>query len=207
MQRGLERICEPFDRHTSRMRAVRAGRAGRRKRLLPKHVESTSCSSGGEPSQRMLRVAELIRHTVSDLLTRGAINDPVLEGHVVTVPDVRMSPDLKLATVYVMPLGGKDVTRSSPRSNATGNSCAAEIAHHVNLKFAPDVRFKADQSFDCGAQDRCSCSSRPRSSAISKSRSDRGLNERAALQSHRGQRLGRSRQARRHDLDPCRRRG
>ena len=67
--------------------------------------------NGGEPSQRMLRVGELIRHALAELLTRGEINDPVLEGHVVTVPDVRMCPDLKLATVYVMPLGGKDTKR------------------------------------------------------------------------------------------------
>ena len=62
----------------------------------------------GEPTQRMLRVAELVRHAMSDLLARGEIMDPVIEKHVVTVPRVRMSPDLKLATVYVMSLGGKD---------------------------------------------------------------------------------------------------
>ena len=65
-------------------------------------------SASGEPSQRMLRVGELIRHAMSDLLSRGEINDPVLETHVVTIPGVRMSPDLKLATIFVMPLGGQD---------------------------------------------------------------------------------------------------
>ena len=64
---------------------------------------------GGQPSQRMLRVAELVRHAMSELLTRSDIADPALEGKVVTIPDVRMSPDLKLATVYVMPLGGENV--------------------------------------------------------------------------------------------------
>ena len=63
---------------------------------------------GAEPSQRMLRVAELIRHAMSELLVRSAVADPVLEGQVVTIPEVRMSPDLKLATIYVMPLGGKN---------------------------------------------------------------------------------------------------
>jgi ribosome-binding factor A len=107
---------------------------------------------GGEPSQRMLRVAELVRHTISDLLTRSAVNDPVLDGHLITVPDVRMSPDLKLATVYVMPLGGKDVNDVLAALERNKKFLRGEIARHVNLKFAPDVRFKADQSFDYGAK-------------------------------------------------------
>ena len=63
--------------------------------------------AGKTQSQRMLRVGELIRHAVAEILTRGTLNDPVLEGQVITVPEVRISPDLKLATVYVMPLGGE----------------------------------------------------------------------------------------------------
>src|SRR2546426_1133934 len=59
-------------------------------------------------SQRQLRVGELIRHALADMLTRGEVHDPVLEGHIVTVPEVRMSADLQLATIYVMPLGGRD---------------------------------------------------------------------------------------------------
>lgn len=108
--------------------------------------------NGGEPSQRMLRVGELIRHTVSDLLARGAVRDPVLEGHVVTVPDVRMSPDLKLATVHVMPLGGKDMDQVLAALERHKKYLRGEIAGRINLKFAPDVRFKADRSFDCGAR-------------------------------------------------------
>jgi ribosome-binding factor A len=107
---------------------------------------------GGEPSQRMLRVGELVRHTISDLLTRSAVNDPVLEGHVITVPDVRMSPDLKLATVYVMPLGGRDIKDVLTALDRNKKFLRSEIAKRVNLKFAPDVRFKADQSFDYGAK-------------------------------------------------------
>jgi ribosome-binding factor A len=107
---------------------------------------------GGEPSQRMLRVGELVRHTLSDLLTRGAINDPVLEGHLVTVPDVRMSPDLKLATVFVMPLGGKDVKDVIAALERHKKFIRGEIAQRINLKFAPDVRFKPDRSFDYGAK-------------------------------------------------------
>ena len=60
-------------------------------------------------SQRQLRVGELVRHAMSDLLTRGEVHDPVLEGHLITVPEVRMSPDLRLATIYVIPLGGQDI--------------------------------------------------------------------------------------------------
>jgi len=60
------------------------------------------------PSQRQLRVGEAVRHAVAEVLAQGDVHDPVLEGHMVTVPEVRMSPDLRLATIYVMPLGGRD---------------------------------------------------------------------------------------------------
>ena len=104
--------------------------------------------NGGEPSQRMLRVAELIRHSMAELLTRGAINDPVLDGHVVTVPRVKMSPDLKLASVYVMPLGGKDASDVIAALDRHKKYLRTEIAHRINLKFAPEIRFKIDDSFD-----------------------------------------------------------
>jgi ribosome-binding factor A len=100
------------------------------------------------PSQRQLRVGELVRHALAEMLTRGEIHDDVLAEHVVTVTEVRMSPDLRLATVYIMPLGGKDL---KPVLEALGRNrkyIRGEIAHVVNLKFAPDVRFLADDSFD-----------------------------------------------------------
>ena len=65
--------------------------------------------SGTGPSQRALRAGEVIRHAIADILSRGEVHDPVIEGHLITVPEVRLSPDLKLATIYVMPLGGRDV--------------------------------------------------------------------------------------------------
>jgi ribosome-binding factor A len=108
--------------------------------------------SGGVPTQRMLRVAELIRHALSDLLARAAIRDPVLEGHVITVPDVRMSPDLKLATAYVMPLGGKDMHLVLAALDRRKKFLRAEVATRVNLKFAPELHFKADQSFDASTR-------------------------------------------------------
>jgi ribosome-binding factor A len=107
---------------------------------------------GGEPSQRMLRVAELIRHTMSELLVRAAIGEPLLEGQAVTVLEVRMSPDLKLATIYVMPLGGKNIADVLAMLDRHKKFLRGEIAQRVNLKFAPDIRFKADQSFDYGAK-------------------------------------------------------
>jgi len=100
----------------------------------------------------MLRVAELIRHTVSELLTRSAINDPVLESQMVSVPDVRMSPDLKLATIFVLPLGGQNTAAVLEALERNKKFLRGEIAKRVNLRFAPDVRFKSDQSFQYGAK-------------------------------------------------------
>ena len=100
------------------------------------------------PSQRALRVGELIRHALSDMLTRGDVHDPVLEGHLITVPEVRMSPDLRMATIYVMPLGGRDIKDVIEALDRNKRYLRGEIAHHVNLKFAPDLRFRADERFD-----------------------------------------------------------
>ncbi len=107
---------------------------------------------GGEPSQRMLRVAELIRHTVSELLVRSVIGEPLLEGQAVTIPEVRMSPDLKLATIYIMPLGGKNITGVLAALDRHRKFLRGEIARRINLRFAPDIRFKADRSVDYGAK-------------------------------------------------------
>ena len=99
------------------------------------------------PSQRALRAGELVRHALVEILARGDVHDPVIEAHRITVPLVRMSPDLRLATVYVMPLGGeheKDVLAALDRNK---RYLRGEIAHRVNLKFAPDVRFRIDDRF------------------------------------------------------------
>jgi ribosome-binding factor A len=100
------------------------------------------------PSQRALRVGELIRHALSDMLTRGDVHDPVLEGHLVTVPEVRMSPDLRMATIYVMPLGGRDIKDVIEALDRNKRYLRGEIAHRVNLKFAPEIRFRVDERFD-----------------------------------------------------------
>src|ERR1700689_4529538 len=93
-------------------------------------------------SQRQLRVGELIRHELADMLTRGEIHDPVLEAHLITVPEVRMSPDLRLATVYVMPLGGRDGKEVLGAFDRNKRYVRGEIARRVNLKFAPELRFR-----------------------------------------------------------------
>ena len=109
-------------------------------------------SNSGEPSQRMLRVAELIRHSVAESLARGDVLDPVLETHVVTVPRVRMSPDLKLATIFVMPLGGLDSTEVIAALERNQKFLRGEVVRKVNLKFAPDIRFRLDESFENAAK-------------------------------------------------------
>ena len=89
---------------------------------------------GGEPSQRMLRVAELIRHTMAELLVRSAIGDPVLESQAITIPEVRMSPDLKLATIFVMPLGGNNIAEVLVTLDRHKKVLRGEIARRINLK-------------------------------------------------------------------------
>jgi len=104
--------------------------------------------SAKPPSQRQLRVGELIRHKLAEMLARGDIHDDVLASHVVTIPEVRLSPDLKLATAYVIPLGGSDTEAVIEALTRHKRFIRGEIAHTVNLKFAPDIRFLRDQSFE-----------------------------------------------------------
>ena len=103
---------------------------------------------GPQASQRQLRVGELIRHALADMLARGEVHDPVIEGHLITVPEVRLSADLRLATIYVMPLGGKDIRDVVEALNRNKRFLRGEIAHRINLKFAPEIRFRVDERFD-----------------------------------------------------------
>jgi ribosome-binding factor A len=102
----------------------------------------------GGGSQRQLRVGELIRHELADMLTRGDIHDPVIQAHLITVPEVRMSPDLRLATIYIMPLGGRDEKAVIEALDRNKRYVRGEIARRVNLKFAPEIRFRVDERFD-----------------------------------------------------------
>ena len=100
------------------------------------------------PSQRALRAGELVRHALAEILARGEVHDPVIETHLITVPEVRMSPDLRVATVYIMPLGGQDATVVLAALDRNKRYLRGEVAHRVNLKFAPDIRFRIDERFD-----------------------------------------------------------
>ncbi len=100
------------------------------------------------PSQRVLRVGELVRHALAEILMRGEVHDDVLSSHVITVPEVRMSPDLRLATAYIIPLGGKDAKPVLAALERNRKAIRAEVAHRVNLRYAPDIRFRFDDSFD-----------------------------------------------------------
>ena len=104
------------------------------------------------PSQRQQRVAELVRHALAEVLSRGDLQDDVLTKNVITIPEVRMSPDLKLATAYVMPLGGKDEAAVIKALDKNKKVLRQEVARRVNLKFAPDLRFLRDESFDEAAR-------------------------------------------------------
>ncbi|MCH2094284.1 MAG: 30S ribosome-binding factor RbfA [Rhodobacteraceae bacterium] len=102
----------------------------------------------GGPSQRQLRVGELIRRTLSDVLNRGDIHDPDLNRLSITVGEVRTSPDLKIATAYVLPLGGKgqdDVIALLARNKG---ELRRAISKKLTLKFSPDLRFRIDETFD-----------------------------------------------------------
>ena len=99
------------------------------------------------PSQRQLRVGEIIRHAVADMLSRGEVHDPVIEAHLITVPEVAMTADLRLATIYVMPLGGRDAKPVLEALERNKKFLRGEIARRVNLKFAPEIRFRLDERF------------------------------------------------------------
>jgi ribosome-binding factor A len=116
------------------------------------HHRDSGRDAAAGPSQRALRAGEVIRHAIADILSRGEVHDPVIQRHVITVPEVRMSPDLKLATIYVMPLGGRDEQAVVDALERNKRFLRGEIAHRVNLKFAPDIRFRIDERFDEAAR-------------------------------------------------------
>jgi ribosome-binding factor A len=113
---------------------------------MPHHHQKKGSAPGG--SQRQLRVGETVRHALADILSHGSVHDADLEDHIITVPEVRMSPDLKLATVYVMPLGGRDTEIVIAALERNKKFLRGELARRINLKFAPDVRFRVDERFD-----------------------------------------------------------
>lgn len=114
-------------------------------------------SKSKAPSQRQLRVGELVRHALTDVLTREDINEPALRGQLLSVTEVRMSPDLKIATCFISPLGGK---KQNGKGNANGQSICKALAKHAafirsratphlnQMKYMPTFRFLEDKSFE-----------------------------------------------------------
>ena len=108
-------------------------------------------SGSGEPSVRLLRVGEEVRHILAGILQRGDVHDDVLASHMVSVTEVRMSPDLRHATVFVKPLLGKDeeVVLKALRTNTA--YLQREVAKRVKMKFAAKLKFIGDESFEEGS--------------------------------------------------------
>ena len=100
------------------------------------------------PSQRQLRVGELIRRTLSDVLNRGEVHDPELSRLSITVSEVRASPDLKVATVFMMPLGGGNREEALAALARNQSALRREVGRALTLKFTPELRFRLDESFD-----------------------------------------------------------
>ncbi|MDE0942620.1 MAG: 30S ribosome-binding factor RbfA [Alphaproteobacteria bacterium] len=115
--------------------------------------ERTVRSGGGArgPSQRQLRAGELIRHAVAEVLTREEIHHEDLIGVTITVTEVALSPDLRQATCYIMPLGGKNTDKILQALKDTGGWIGGQVAKRVSLKYAPRLHFRVDGSFDNAA--------------------------------------------------------
>lgn len=105
-------------------------------------------SHGQGPSQRQLRVGELIRRTLSDVLLRADVHDPDLNRHSITVGEVRTSPDLKVATAYVLPLGGNDAEGALAALRRNSAELRHLVSKALTLKYAPQLRFQLDETFD-----------------------------------------------------------
>jgi ribosome-binding factor A len=103
---------------------------------------------GSGPSQRQLRVGEIIRRALAEILTRGVLHEPDLDGAPITVGEVRCSPDLKVATAYVLPLGGRDAERIITALNRARGELRRHVNRAVSLKFSPELRFRLDDTFD-----------------------------------------------------------
>lgn len=100
------------------------------------------------PSQRQLRVGELLRHALSDVLMRGIIREPALETGLISVSEVRMSPDLKIATVFISPIGPGDAQMLVKALAKNAGPLRHEVTKRVSLRYSPEMRFRPDTSFD-----------------------------------------------------------
>ena len=111
-------------------------------------MASNRFNTGHGPSQRQLRVGELIRRTLSDVLLRGDVHDPDLNRFAIPVGEVRTSPDLKVATAYVLPLGGHDAEEALAALRRNTGELRHHVAKEMTLKYAPNLRFVLDETFD-----------------------------------------------------------
>jgi len=111
-------------------------------------MASNRFHTGPGPSQRQLRVGELIRRTLSDVLLRGDVHDPELNRMSITVGEVRVSPDLKHATAYVLPLGGKGADEALAGLRRHRKELRHLVSREMTLKYAPELRFEIDTTFD-----------------------------------------------------------
>ena len=102
-------------------------------------------------SVRLLRVGEQVRHALSEILMRGDVHDEVLASHSVSITEVRMSPDLRHATVFVKPLLGADEAEVLAALKRNVRYLKGEVSHRVNTKYAADLKFLADESFEEGS--------------------------------------------------------
>lgn len=104
--------------------------------------------SGGGASQRQLRVGEMIRRTLSELLMRGDVHDPDLNRMSITVSEVRVTPDLSIATAFVLPLGGKDADKAIALLAQNKGELRRLLSKEMTTKHTPDLRFLPDETFD-----------------------------------------------------------
>ncbi|WP_093993235.1 30S ribosome-binding factor RbfA [Flavimaricola marinus] len=109
---------------------------------------SASRTASAGPSQRQLRVGELLRRTLSEVLQRGEVHDEDLQGMSITVGEVRVSPDLRIATAYVLPLGGKGQDEALEALRRNKHEIRHLVVKGMTLKFAPELRFEIDDTFD-----------------------------------------------------------
>lgn len=106
-------------------------------------------TSNAGPSQRMLRVGEQVRHALSDMLQRGEVTDEVIEKSVISVSEVRMSPDLKIATAFVSPLGVADTATVIDALNRNARFIRGRVSSALRqMKYMPEFRFRLDTSYD-----------------------------------------------------------
>jgi ribosome-binding factor A len=113
---------------------------------MPKHSSSEARPSG--PSQRQLRVGEVLRHALVEALARGELRDPALAEVSITVTEVKVSPDLKAATAFVMPLGGRDEANVLEALNRCAPYLRGQVGRQAGLRFAPSLHFQPDRSFE-----------------------------------------------------------